>query len=137
MAAQVMKLNAMRADPREGSGLDAGPIDSASTREQAQRCCPRFGGFLVDERCLDLYDGRIVGRLDRCIPCGNLEDALLLQNRVRSPVTRRSHKTQKTIRDQEIGTVRRHLAGVSHKSSIGSGVMRTLWFIGHAGSHSP
>jgi hypothetical protein len=83
MAAQLMKLNARWADPREGSRLDAGPIDTASTREQAQRCCPRCGGFLVDERCLDLYDGRIVRRLDRCIQCGNLEDALLLQNRVR------------------------------------------------------
>ena len=95
MAAQLMKRNAMRADPREGSRLDPRPIDSASTREQARRCCPRCGGFLVDERCLDLYDGRIVARLDRCIQCGNLEDALLLQNRMRPPVTRRATRRRK------------------------------------------
>lgn len=97
MAAQLMELNAMRADPRERGRLDAEPIDSASTREQARRCCPRCGGFLVGEWCLDLYDGQIVAKLDRCIQCGNLEDAQLLQNRMRPPVARRATRRRKRL----------------------------------------
>jgi hypothetical protein len=46
MAAQLMKLNAMRADPREGSRLDAGPNaenDSRSGQIRNSETTPRWG----------------------------------------------------------------------------------------------
>ncbi len=53
--------------------------------------CPRCGGLLVTDQCLDLQDDS--GQLDfwgrRCVQCGEVIDPVILQNRRRQlPVGR-------------------------------------------------
>jgi len=45
--------------------------------------CPRCGGLMVSERCVDLLDdtGRFYFSAGRCIQCGELIDPVILSHR--------------------------------------------------------
>jgi hypothetical protein len=45
--------------------------------------CPRCGGLMVAERCVDVLDdtGRLHFSAGRCVQCGELVDPVILQNR--------------------------------------------------------
>jgi hypothetical protein len=45
--------------------------------------CPRCGGFMVQERYIDLLDdtGQLEFTADRCVQCGEVVDQTILANR--------------------------------------------------------
>jgi hypothetical protein len=45
--------------------------------------CPRCGGLMVSERCVDVLDdtGRLHFSAGRCIQCGEVIDPVILRNR--------------------------------------------------------
>jgi len=59
----------------ENGHLDAGPFDNGG--------CPRCGGFMVQERYIDLLDdtGQLEFTADRCVQCGEVVDQTILANR--------------------------------------------------------
>ena len=60
-----------------GSTRDCSPTPDYGTG------CPRCGGLMVAEFCMDLLDG--IGELEslssRCVLCGEMVDPVILQNR--------------------------------------------------------
>lgn len=79
-------------DLREWRWPEAGSTVSGSGCDRSQQSCSRWGGMLIREWCLDLYDSQTVAELDRCIQCGYRVDGLLLRNRLHPPTKRRTVK---------------------------------------------
>ena len=59
----------------ENGNLDVRPFDNGG--------CPRCGGFMVQERYIDLLDdtGQLEFTADRCVQCGEVVDQTILANR--------------------------------------------------------
>ena len=57
---------------------------SSSSRSRALcygTSCPRCGGLMVGESCMDLLNGELECRASRCIQCGELLDPVILKDR--------------------------------------------------------
>jgi hypothetical protein len=72
-----------------GSGLQAEHVEP-STASHRYLCvllatmeCERCGGFLVDERCMDVGEGGSGSWFwgIRCVQCGDVVDEIILRNR--------------------------------------------------------
>jgi len=73
------------------TGFQVEDLKEATARSWEHRVgpddCPRCGGLLVTDQCLDLQDDS--GQFDfwgrRCVQCGEVIDPVILQNRRRKP----------------------------------------------------
>ena len=56
---------------------------AAKADECGSACCTRCGGFLVDERCMDIGEslGGYWFMAMRCVQCGDVTDEVILRNR--------------------------------------------------------
>ena len=74
----------------------AGRTRQTSAPVQADTCrCLRCGGFLVDERCMDIGEslGGYWFMAMRCVQCGDITDEVILRNRYAQVATTTQDET--------------------------------------------